>query len=412
VRCLPRRTSALAALVSACLLVTLPATANARTEDSTRAQKHVVDKSISSAKSDLDDITAALTKAMAALEATQTKVSAAQVDLNFKTAQLTQAQAREAVVSQQLAVAQASYARASDDLATTQRRAVQTNNIIGAIARQAYQGSDLSTLSVVLQAQSPDDYATGMALADTAARLQTDALRQIAVQRAEEAAKTAKLTAVRNQVAALQAQATAALAEATTLAQQAAAAKATLDSLAAQQRSQVASVAAQRAAEKARLDSLQRQSDHLAAILRALARRQHGGIYRRPGGLLSYPAIGPLSSPFGMRFHPILHIWRMHTGQDWAIPCGTPVRAAATGHIISAGWAGGYGNRVIIDHGRINGHDLATTYNHLSRIVRHGGHVVRGQLIGYSGTTGLSTGCHLHFEVRINGTPVNPKNYL
>ena len=396
--------------------MTIPATAGAGTLDGTihssQAKKHVVDTQIGAAKSDLEDIGATLARAVAALAATQAKVAAAQADLNVKQAAMAQSQARDADVTQQLAVAQASEARANDELAATKRRAVQTTNVIGAIARQAYQGSDLSTLAVVLQAQSPDDYATGMALADTAARLRNDALRQIAVQRAEEAATTAKLTAARDQVAVLQARAAAALAEATALAEQAAAAKATLDSLAAQQRAEVAAVAAQKAAEKARLDSLQRQSEHLAKILAALARRQHGGIYRRPGGLLSYPAIGPLSSPFGMRFHPILHIWRMHTGQDWAIPCGTPVRAAATGNIISAGWAGGYGNRIIIDHGRINGHDLATTYNHLSRIVRHSGHVIRGQLIGYSGTTGLSTGCHLHFEVRINGTPVNPKYYL
>ena len=197
-RCLPRRTTALAALVSACLVVTLPATADARTIDDTRTQKHTVDRQIGAAKSDLDDITSALTRAMAALQATQTKVTAAQVDLTGKQAQLAQAQAHEAEVAQQLAVAQASYDRASDELAATQHQAVQTNNVIGAIARQAYQGSDWSTLSVVLQAQSPDDYATGMALADTAARLQNDALRQIAVQRAEEAATTAKLVAARN----------------------------------------------------------------------------------------------------------------------------------------------------------------------------------------------------------------------
>ncbi|MDP9219883.1 MAG: M23 family metallopeptidase [Actinomycetota bacterium] len=102
----------------------------------------------------------------------------------------------------------------------------------------------------------------------------------------------------------------------------------------------------------------------------------------------------------------------MHTGQDFAVACGTPVHAAAAGRVISAGWAGGYGNQIIVDHGRINGHDLATSYNHLSRIIKHSGRVSRGQLIGYSGTTGLSTGCHLHFEVRVNGTPVNPKLYL
>jgi murein DD-endopeptidase MepM/ murein hydrolase activator NlpD len=416
VRCLPRRATALAALICACLVVTLPASAGAQTLDGTihnnQAKKHAVDRQINAAKNDLDDISTTLTRAVAALQATQAKVAAAQVDLTQKQGIAALAEARNAAVTQQLAVAQASADRAADELAATKQRAVQTNNVIGTLARQTYQGSNLSTLAAVLQAQSPDDYATGMALADTAARLQNDALRQIAVQRAEEAATTAKLTAARDQVAALQVQVQAALAAATAAAEQAAAAKATLDSLAAQQRAEVAAVAAQKAAEKSRLDALQAQSNHLAKVLAALARRQHGGIYRRPGGFLSYPAIGPLSSPFGMRFHPILHVWRMHTGQDWAIPCGTPVHAAANGRIISAGWAGGYGNRIVIDHGRVNGRDLATTYNHLSRIVRHSGHVVRGQLIGYSGTTGLSTGCHLHFEVRINGTPVDPKKYL
>jgi murein DD-endopeptidase MepM/ murein hydrolase activator NlpD len=113
-----------------------------------------------------------------------------------------------------------------------------------------------------------------------------------------------------------------------------------------------------------------------------------------------------------MRYHPILHIYRMHTGTDFAAPCGSPVYAAASGRIISAGWAGGYGNRIIIDHGYVKGVGLATTYNHLTRFVRSGGSVSRGQLIAYSGTTGLSTGCHLHFEVLANGRFVNPMGWL
>ncbi len=175
---------------------------------------------------------------------------------------------------------------------------------------------------------------------------------------------------------------------------------------------EVATVSAQEKAERTRLAALTSESNRLAKILAKRAAKLHGGVYRRAGGYLSYPARGPLSSPFGLRFHPILHIWRMHTGQDWAIPCGTPVHAAAAGRVISAGWAGGYGNRIVVDHGRVNGKDLATTYNHLSRIVKRGGHVARGQLIGYSGTTGLSTGCHLHFETRVNGVPVNPTRWL
>jgi murein DD-endopeptidase MepM/ murein hydrolase activator NlpD len=87
------------------------------------------------------------------------------------------------------------------------------------------------------------------------------------------------------------------------------------------------------------------------------------------------------------------------------------VHAAAGGTIISAGWAGGYGNRIVVDHGVVRGAELATTYNHLTRIVA-GGRVSRGQVIAYSGTTGTSTGCHLHFETLVNGVYVNPMGWL
>lgn len=130
-------------------------------------------------------------------------------------------------------------------------------------------------------------------------------------------------------------------------------------------------------------------------------------------GYLSAPVRGAyVSSEFGMRFHPILHTWRLHAGIDFAVPCGTPVYAAADGTVISAGWAGGYGNRVVVDNGLIGATSLATTYNHLTSIVVRSGPVSRGQLIAYSGTTGASTGCHLHFETYDDGTPVNPRRWL
>jgi murein DD-endopeptidase MepM/ murein hydrolase activator NlpD len=132
-----------------------------------------------------------------------------------------------------------------------------------------------------------------------------------------------------------------------------------------------------------------------------------------PSNYLSRPANGPTTSGFGMRWHPILHKWMLHDGLDWGIACGTPVYAAAPGEVIRAGWrASGWGNQVVIDHGIHRGVDLVTTYNHLSSIVKWGGHVRRGQLIGYSGTTGYSTGCHLHFGVYEDGTPVNPYRWL
>jgi murein DD-endopeptidase MepM/ murein hydrolase activator NlpD len=131
------------------------------------------------------------------------------------------------------------------------------------------------------------------------------------------------------------------------------------------------------------------------------------------GGYLAQPVPGaPVTSEFGRRFHPVLHYWRLHAGIDFGVACGIPVRAAADGSVVSAGWGGGYGNRVVVNHGLVRGVSLSTTYNHLTRIVAHGGHVSRGELIGYSGTTGTSTGCHLHFETYEDGTPVNPRGWL
>ena len=116
-----------------------------------------------------------------------------------------------------------------------------------------------------------------------------------------------------------------------------------------------------------------------------------------------------MTSGFGMRYHPILHITRMHTGCDFGAPIGTTIHAAAAGIVIHSSYMNGYGNVVIIDHGG----GISTVYAHCSRIVVSDGQSIkRGQYIANVGSTGLSTGPHLHFEVRVNGHPVNPLRYL
>jgi murein DD-endopeptidase MepM/ murein hydrolase activator NlpD len=114
-------------------------------------------------------------------------------------------------------------------------------------------------------------------------------------------------------------------------------------------------------------------------------------------------------SGFGYRVHPIYGTVLLHTGDDLAADSGDPIRAAADGVVVSAGWLGGYGNATVIDHGG----GLATLYGHQSALlVTAGQHVVKGQVIGRVGCTGSCTGPHLHFEVRINGNPVDPTPYL
>jgi murein DD-endopeptidase MepM/ murein hydrolase activator NlpD len=115
-------------------------------------------------------------------------------------------------------------------------------------------------------------------------------------------------------------------------------------------------------------------------------------------------AAARISSGFGMRFHPLLGYSRFHKGTDYAAMTGTPIRAVTDGIVTLAGWSGGYGNMVKLSHAG----GLGTGYGHMSRIaVRPGARVVQGQVIGYVGTTGLSTGPHLHFEVYRNGQAVS-----
>ncbi|OYY78335.1 MAG: hypothetical protein B7Y43_07710 [Sphingomonas sp. 28-62-20] len=124
-------------------------------------------------------------------------------------------------------------------------------------------------------------------------------------------------------------------------------------------------------------------------------------------GVMSMPVAGHLTSSYGMRFHPIMRMMRMHKGMDFGAPYGAPIRAAMDGIVTLAGRTSGYGNFVKLTHGG----GLATGYGHMSRIaVRSGTRVAQGQIIGYVGSTGMSTGPHLHYEVWRNGVSINPRN--
>ena len=158
------------------------------------------------------------------------------------------------------------------------------------------------------------------------------------------------------------------------------------------------------------LAELERQENQLLAESAALSGVITGSSGSGSGsGSLSWPVSGPVTSPFGWRIHPILGYKKFHTGIDIGVGYGVPIHAAGSGSVIYATWMGGYGNVIIIDHG--NG--LSTLYAHQSSLaVSTGAHVARGQTVGYVGSTGFSTGPHLHFEVRVNGNPVDPMGYL
>ncbi|HEY9860756.1 MAG TPA: peptidoglycan DD-metalloendopeptidase family protein [Candidatus Obscuribacterales bacterium] len=153
---------------------------------------------------------------------------------------------------------------------------------------------------------------------------------------------------------------------------------------------------------------LQRVAEQRAKEAKEAAAGQ-GTIVVRGTGLMSLPSDGPITSGFGWRTHPILGYERFHSGTDFGADYGSTIRAANAGIVIYAGWYGGYGNAIVIDHG--NG--ITTLYGHASELFAAEGQVVqRGQAIASVGSTGLSTGPHLHFEVRQAGEPVDPMNYF
>ncbi len=142
---------------------------------------------------------------------------------------------------------------------------------------------------------------------------------------------------------------------------------------------------------------------------RVAQERAKNGIVVLGTGQMSYPSDGEITSGFGWRMHPILGYQRFHSGVDFGADYGSTIRAADRGIVIFAGWYGGYGNAVIIDHGN----NITTLYGHTSGLyVSEGQAIERGQPIAAVGSTGLSTGPHLHFEVRQNGEPVDPMAYF
>jgi murein DD-endopeptidase MepM/ murein hydrolase activator NlpD len=270
---------------------------------------------------------------------------------------------------------------------------------------EVYEQGDVSSLDVVLEARSLSDlidrleYVRQLASADD--RIATSVGR--AQDSAREArAKTRKLRGVvAAETRAVQAQTEQVRAARDELL----ASRRELVSARSTKRVNLADVRASERQAAAESQALERVSAALGAQIQAA---QAASSYSPPSSAPSasgfiWPVNGPVVSPFGMRWG------RMHTGIDIGVSYGTPIHAAASGQVIYAGWMDGYGNLVFIDHGR----GISTGYAHQSGIaVSNGQSVTQGQVIGYVGCTGHCFGPHLHFEVRVNGTPVDPLGYL
>jgi murein DD-endopeptidase MepM/ murein hydrolase activator NlpD len=168
-----------------------------------------------------------------------------------------------------------------------------------------------------------------------------------------------------------------------------------------------------RAHDRRALKKLRKREAHIKQLILAQQRRSHGGYRGSTNGLMIRPVPGSVTSSFGYREHPIYHYWGMHDGTDFGVSCGEGMRAVAGGTVLSKYYSSVYGNRLYLSLGTINGANVTAVYNHATSYrVGVGDRVEQGEVVGYVGSTGWSTGCHLHFTILVNGNAVDPMKWL
>ncbi|WP_181273226.1 M23 family metallopeptidase [Brevibacterium oceani] len=284
------------------------------------------------------------------------------------------------------------------------------------IGRQAYQNSGItSDLAMLLQMAEGTSADGGIGRVDSAVRSQQRTIDKLSEQRALNKNNEERLSGVTEKISDLKDEAAEAVV-AKEAAQVDAKKKAdSLNDLISAKDDAEKTISDNKATTEKQLADEKAEQDRLAKKVREWEKEQEKkGNFTFGDGVLANPAKGyPITSPFGYRIHPITGAKKLHSGTDFGVPCGTPIHAAGDGVVVGAGWTGGYGNRVVVSHGKIKGDSIASTYNHNTKVKVHAGQKVKkGDVISISGTTGASTGCHLHFEIMKNGGYVNPMPYI
>ncbi|MEV7395705.1 peptidoglycan DD-metalloendopeptidase family protein [Aeromicrobium sp. NPDC092404] len=409
------RKAALAVLLVAALIAALTSPSFADKKDDLEKQKKGVSGKIDDAKKDLEASSQKYAAAVAALKRAQGKLNTAQSKLNNTRGALATAKAQDAQMQAKLVSTEAQLDAAVARLSKGKAELRASEAKVEQFAVQNIEQGDpgMRAFSELLQGEDPNAFSEQMSLNDAVSEDQVATMQSLAAARVILEVNRDRVTKLRDQVKKQRKAAAANLVRKQQLEDAAEAQAAEVAQLVTARRGARFTAAKLRAADKKQLESLEADRRSLEARIRALTPKQVRDAGGDGGGTLSYPANGPVTSQYGMRFHPVLHVWKLHDGTDFGIPCGTTVRAAAGGTVLQTYYNGGYGNRVILNNGRMRGKSVVTTYNHLTRwTVSPGQRVKRGQRIGYSGTTGYSTGCHLHFMVIANGSTVNPMNWL
>ncbi|WP_430867394.1 peptidoglycan DD-metalloendopeptidase family protein [Demequina aurantiaca] len=402
-------------------------------QDELNSQLEDTDASIIEANDKLTDLNAQLPPLQEELKLAQDRYDSAIV--------------QQGIVADKLGAAEAQDEALTAEIESDNEKVGGLEETVAALARESYKGAGQEdSLSVVFGAKSSEEFVDEFTVQHSLSRVQSNALGEVEEIAAINRNRGTRQVAVRDYIGELKVEADALVVVADEARVEAQEKKEAVDALLAEVEEQKSLLESQRASFVAQQQEQERLEQNLLDEIKALsaekvaaekaarekAAREAAAAANKSKaeqdaaaaaaaeqgvvgkGFMNYPTKVPyITSSYGMRYHPVFHYTRLHAGTDFRAYCGTAIYAAASGKVEWAKYRSGFGNQVMVNHGIVNGNSVMSSYNHFTSFaVSSGQNVSQGQLLGYSGSTGSSTACHLHFEVYVNGATVNPMSIL
>ncbi|MGO3209455.1 MAG: peptidoglycan DD-metalloendopeptidase family protein [Brachybacterium sp.] len=416
-----------------------PASAEGTKEDKI-AERSVIDQKLEDLRIELNDVNTELAETYLALAETELLIPQAQEDLELAQAELEEAREDDRIVGERLTTAQKEEQRLSGEVEEGKEEVERSGGELATVALTAYKGGGIPNPSTIyLGNRSPQDAVDRsmnyrITMASQGTRLDTLRTDQVVTENSAE-----RLTAVREEIKQLKIDAEKAVERTKTAEEVASQAKIDLDALYETQKTQRDTLEEQKTKYEGDTTTLETRSTTLDGEIEKLAQQERekeeraqrerekqsssgsgssggGGSSSSSadtGGGWIYPVNARLNSNFGWRVHPIYGTRKLHAGVDFPVACGVPVGATHSGRVIARTYNSGAGNKIILSHGIHNGRLITSSYHHLQGYAQPvGAQVSAGTTVGYVGTSGSSTGCHLHFEIHEDGNAVNPGKYL
>ena len=407
----------LAASVAACLLLQAPVAASP--DGSLREQRNQAERRSERVDEQLDSTRSRLAETRREQEHTRATLREIDAEQTALAAELAELEADLKVAEGRLAEAETALRRTQaeidvhrDELAATERDLQEREDLLRARARASYMHGGISYAEAVLDIDTANELGTSLQYMRTMIAEDKDKIEEISTLEREYEGMIARLDELQRLQDAARADRSERRDEVAGLVASRREVEQQLAARAQEHRALFAELDSDADRYRAAIDDLEAEGQAIERRLAGIAAKQRSGgtaSTRRAASGFQWPVNGPITSGYGYRTHPVLGYRRLHSGTDFGAASGTPIVAASGGVVVTAGWLGGYGNVVVISHGG----GLATLYGHQSRLaVGPGARVRRGQVVGYVGSTGISTGPHLHFEVRVDGVTTDPARYL